>query len=127
MTEQEIQHRKYMKRREYYKQKRMERYWKNHESELEYKKSYRLLNPEKFLKWMSDYKKRTGVIFGRMSQTWSRSIKKQNNNQCQTCGNEAQHAHHILYRKNYPELQFNINNGIALCQKCHYETHGVFT
>lgn len=32
-----------------------------------------------------------------------------------------------LYReKNYPKLQLNLNNGIALYHKCHFETHGWF-
>ena len=49
---------------------------------------------------------------------------KDKQRECQVCGNkENLHAHHILYRSNYPLLQYNINNGITLCVDCHAEVH----
>ena len=31
----------------------------------------------------------------------------------------ASHAHHIKPRKEYPELQYSLDNGQALCTACH--------
>ena len=121
------QQKTYQKNKEYYKTKQRKYYEINKEQELIKHREYRKKHPEKFLKYMQDYKKRTGLIFGRMSGEWAKTIKKRDNNACQICGNIAEHSHHILYRKNFPHLQFVINNGIALCKKCHYQTHGSFT
>ncbi len=33
-------------------------------------------------------------------------------------------AHHIYPKRNFPNLQFDINNGITLCKKCHEKTYG---
>ena len=32
-------------------------------------------------------------------------------------------AHHIKHRDEYPELQYDVNNGRALCAKCHNKQH----
>jgi 5-methylcytosine-specific restriction endonuclease McrA len=49
---------------------------------------------------------------------------KDKQRECQVCGNKDNlHAHHILYRSNYPLLRYNINNGITLCVNCHAEVH----
>jgi HNH endonuclease. len=32
-------------------------------------------------------------------------------------------AHHIKHRDEYPELQYIISNGRALCEKCHNKAH----
>jgi len=47
-----------------------------------------------------------------------------NHKKCVNCGSSSNpNAHHIFYKKYYPKLQFNENNGILLCKKCHLETH----
>ena len=33
-------------------------------------------------------------------------------------------AHHIYTKKKYPQLQFEISNGITLCRLCHEKTYG---
>jgi len=54
---------------------------------------------------------------------WALLIKERQK-ECQVCGNKDNlHAHHILYRSNYPLLRYNINNGITLCVSCHAEVH----
>lgn len=32
-------------------------------------------------------------------------------------------AHHIKHRDEYPELQYRVDNGQALCAKCHAKAH----
>ena len=32
-------------------------------------------------------------------------------------------AHHIKHRDEYPELQYVLSNGRALCEKCHNKAH----
>lgn len=35
----------------------------------------------------------------------------------------AEIAHHIKPREKYPELQYKVSNGQALCKKCHNQKH----
>lgn len=58
---------------------------------------------------------------------WSRNVKKRDNNICKLnnkdcCGKI--YSHHILSYKDYPELRYDINNGITLC-KYHHPTKRV--
>lgn len=55
---------------------------------------------------------------------WSEIIHKDCDETCQICFAPSQQAHHIFHKTKYPQLAFNRNNGIALCTKCHNETHG---
>ena len=32
-------------------------------------------------------------------------------------------AHHIKHRDEYPELQYVVGNGMALCEACHMKVH----
>ena len=32
-------------------------------------------------------------------------------------------AHHIKHRDEYPELQYDVTNGRALCESCHNKAH----
>lgn len=62
----------------------------------------------------------TEMLFALCS--WSRIIKR--NKLCMVCQDSAKVAHHLLYKKYYPKLCLNENNGIALCIRCHQEIHG---
>jgi 5-methylcytosine-specific restriction endonuclease McrA len=60
--------------------------------------------------WRSlEYKKWRIAVFERDSYT------------CQVCRKVGTYlnAHHIKSWKNYPDLRFNVNNGITLCEDCH--------
>lgn len=35
----------------------------------------------------------------------------------------AKIAHHIMPREKYPELQYKVDNGRALCEACHNKAH----
>jgi 5-methylcytosine-specific restriction endonuclease McrA len=56
---------------------------------------------------------------------WRNAVLKRDNRTCQECGNTKGriHAHHILPKRFFPYLMFNVDNGITLCQKCHSDIH----
>ena len=46
---------------------------------------------------------------------------------CQCCGLDKRlHAHHIFGYEEHPELAYDVNNGIILCQFCHDKYHSVY-
>jgi len=81
---------------------------KNPDKVLEYYKKYRKLH---------DFYERWALLF------WSKSIRKRDNKICQVCGNLGEASHHLFPKSKHPELMFNLNNGITLCQKHHAEIH----
>jgi len=57
---------------------------------------------------------------------WGRFIKQRDNYICQLCGENDRtilEAHHIKHRSKHPELEFDYNNGITLCLRCHSLQH----
>ncbi len=56
---------------------------------------------------------------------WREEVFSRDNYTCQICGatNCELHPHHILERAKFPELQFEVYNGITLCKECHYNLH----
>lgn len=56
---------------------------------------------------------------------WRNGILERDDSICQLCGETEGrlHAHHILPKRDYPELLYAINNGVILCQDCHAEVH----
>ena len=64
--------------------------------------------------------------FGKRYQMWRRKIFERDGYTCQTCGYTRNfHAHHIRSWDLYPELRYEISNGITLCKKCHEKTYGL--
>lgn len=53
-------------------------------------------------------------------KTWETSVKMRDNRKCKICGKSTRlAAHHILPKRDFPELTFDVNNGISLCHKHH--------
>lgn len=59
---------------------------------------------------------------------WRESVFIRDNWTCQKCNKRGVelNAHHIHNFADYPELRTAIDNGIALCKKCHKEFHKQF-
>lgn len=59
-------------------------------------------------------------------KTWRKTILK-NNPICVKCGSkENLHVHHIVGFADALHLRTDLQNGVTLCQKCHYEFHRTY-
>lgn len=55
---------------------------------------------------------------------WRKSIFQRDNYTCRDCKNRGSelHPHHIKSKVRYPELAFELSNGVTLCVDCHKKT-----
>lgn len=56
---------------------------------------------------------------------WSRKVLSRDEATCQECGAKdvELHAHHIKPFETYPELRWDVDNGLTLCFRCHWAVH----
>lgn len=61
-----------------------------------------------------------------LSKEWSKAVRERDGYKCQDCGKEGGrlHAHHIKSWKEYPDLRWEVSNGVTLCPRCHQKVHG---
>lgn len=59
---------------------------------------------------------------------WRRSVFERDRFTCQCCKNKSHDlvAHHIYNWKDNEDCRYDIDNGISLCSKCHYEFHSIY-
>jgi hypothetical protein len=71
------------------------------------------------------YNQVSGRIQSPEMEQWRFDILKRDNYTCQICYRHGGNlnVHHIRKWSEYPELRFDINNGITLCVDCHIETY----
>ena len=59
-------------------------------------------------------------------KVWKEQVNERDNYTCQICGcniKEIIETHHIKRFRDYPELRFDVNNGITICKFCHQLEH----
>ena len=66
---------------------------------------------------MSNPKKRLRSL---ADKAWYGKLLK---SKCEACGGKAVQVHHFFYKSNYGHLRYDLENGISLCQGCHFVLH----
>ena len=57
---------------------------------------------------------------------WRNQVFRRDNYQCINCEMIGYiEAHHIKSWANYPDLRFEVDNGMTLCKKCHNEANKI--
>jgi len=58
-------------------------------------------------------------------RNWRKKIFERDRYKCQECGKVGGflQAHHIKMKYKFPELLFDLLNGITLCYNCHQQLH----
>lgn len=57
-------------------------------------------------------------------KNWRQQVYQRDNYKCIKCGSKEKiNAHHLYSWKYYPNLRYEVSNGITLCEKCHIELH----
>lgn len=77
--------------------------------------------------WMGGITKETQLLRNQaQTDDWRREVFERDDYTCQSCGDRAGnghevylHAHHIKSWAKFPELRWDINNGVTLCKYCH--------
>lgn len=89
------------------------------------------ISGEKSPRWRGGLTEKAQIIRLSLSfKVWREEVYKRDKYTCQKCflsrGKDFRlHPHHIKPFAKYPELRFDVANGITLCSKCHGEIHNI--
>jgi len=75
----------------------------------------------KHIKSLAEKLNVNSLKFSYALRAWSVLVRKRD--KICLCGKPVVIAHHIFHKSIIPELALEQNNGIGLCEKCHYEVH----
>lgn len=70
--------------------------------------------------------KRSCDMVSREYKAWRKAVFDRDKYVCQICGDARGgnlNAHHIKPYKDYPDLRYEVSNGITLCEQCHIRIH----
>ena len=54
---------------------------------------------------------------------WSMVCLEKYGRRCEVCGNQANQVHHFFPKGQYSLLRYDLDNGIVICQRCHFKHH----
>lgn len=99
----------------------------NQQRRREISKKYKKNHPEKVKEENEKYLLRLNLanvnISARTLNAWGKQVKKETKSCCYCGSRDRLQAHHILSKSKHPEFALFLNNGIALCEKCHIQEH----
>ena len=60
--------------------------------------------------------------------SWSWKVRERDGHRCALCGETegVMHAHHLNAKALFPKQSLDLNNGVTLCQKCHFAFHSEY-
>lgn len=66
--------------------------------------------------------------YGAEGVQWRKAVYQRDDYTCQKCHQRSTflNAHHICNYADYPEMRFDIDNGITLCKECHHLFHQTY-
>jgi len=70
-------------------------------------------------------KKKTNkqILQTETNKVWITKCVEKWGNKCSVCGEPATQVHHYIPKSRNGLLRYDIQNGIPICQKCHYKIH----
>ena len=57
---------------------------------------------------------------------WRDTILEDRKYKCEVCGNTANQVHHFFPKGQNGHLRYDWNNGVAICQGCHFSHHHTY-